>query len=89
MPDAQAHVYDMNAVTTYAAQPSTHRPLLVVHGTADDNVYFVHGLKLVEALAKAGRPFQFLPVTGMTHQIASPAHNELVWQRAAEHLRKL
>lgn len=89
LPDTQPHVYDASALTTYAAQPSTHRPLLVVHGTADDNVYFLHGLKLVEALGKAGRPFQFLPVPGMTHQIASPAHNQLVWQRVVEHLRKL
>ena len=89
LPDAQPHVYDANAVTTYVAQPSVHRPLLVVHGTADDNVYFLNGLKLVEALAKAGRPFQFLPVTGMTHQIASPAHGTLVWTRAVEFLKKL
>ncbi len=89
LPDVQPHIYDANAVTTYVAQPSTHRPLLVVHGTADDNVYFLNGLKLVEALAKAGRPFQFLPVPGMTHQIASPAHSALVWTRAVEFLKKL
>ncbi len=30
------------------------RPLFVVHGTADDNVYFLHSLRLTDALFRAG-----------------------------------
>jgi len=43
------------------------RPILIIHGTADDNVYFDHSLKLVEVLFKAGAPFEFLPLVGHTH----------------------
>ncbi|HVP68918.1 MAG TPA: DPP IV N-terminal domain-containing protein [Anaeromyxobacteraceae bacterium] len=48
------------------------RPLLVVHGTADDNVYFLHSLKLADALARAGRPPALVPLPGVTHLPADP-----------------
>ena len=43
------------------------RPLLLVHGTADDNVYFRHTLKLTDALFRAGKDFEVLPLSGLTH----------------------
>jgi dipeptidyl-peptidase-4 len=43
------------------------RPLLLVHGTADDNVYFRHTLKLSDALFRVGRDFDMLPLPGITH----------------------
>ncbi|MDX3640724.1 prolyl oligopeptidase family serine peptidase [Streptomyces sp. MB09-02B] len=48
-----------------AAEP--HRPLMVVHGTADDNVVFAHALRLSSALLAAGRPHEVLPLSGVTH----------------------
>ena len=65
-------------------RPST--PLLSIHGTADDNVYFFHSLKLAEALLRAGRRFAFLPLPRVTHQIADAAVREQVWQRMASFL---
>ncbi|WP_215448841.1 S9 family peptidase [Streptomyces sp. ATCC 21386] len=44
-----------------------HRPLMVVHGTADDNVVFAHALRLSSALLAAGRPHEVLPLSGVTH----------------------
>ncbi len=40
-----------------------------MHGTADDNVYFMHSLKLCDALFRAGRTFEFLPLPGFTHMV--------------------
>jgi pimeloyl-ACP methyl ester carboxylesterase len=48
-----------------AADP--HRPLLIVHGTADDNVVFAHALRLSSGLLAAGRPHEVLPLSGVTH----------------------
>lgn len=89
LPDANAAAYDAASVLTYAAQPPPAREpaLLVAHGTADDNVYFLHSLKLADALAKAGRRFRFAPFLGQTHQFASPDALEAVWFQAAKTLQ--
>lgn len=46
------------------------RPLLLVHGTADDNVLFEHTLRLVEALQNAGKTFDLQIYPGKAHGIA-------------------
>ncbi len=43
------------------------RPLLLIHGVADDNVVFAHTLRLSRALLEAGRPHLVLPLSGVTH----------------------
>jgi dipeptidyl-peptidase-4 len=43
------------------------RPLLLVHGTADDNVAFAHTLRLSAALLAAGREHAVLPLSGAGH----------------------
>ena len=62
------------------------RPLLVIHGTADDNVYFFHSLKLADALDRAARSFEMLPLPGQTHLVGDPAMQRQVYERAAEFL---
>ena len=77
-PDSNAKGYDESSLLTYA--PALSRPLLIIHGTADDNVYFFHSLKLAHALFAAGKPFDFLPLSG-THMVADPTTREHLWQR--------
>jgi dipeptidyl-peptidase-4 len=43
------------------------RPLLIIHGLADDNVHVAHSLRLSRALLEAGRPHEVLPLSGTTH----------------------
>ncbi|VTS03038.1 dipeptidyl peptidase iv : Gll3871 protein OS=Gloeobacter violaceus (strain PCC 7421) GN=gll3871 PE=4 SV=1: DPPIV_N: Peptidase_S9 [Gemmata massiliana] len=60
------------------------RPLLLVHGTADDNVYYRHTLKLSNALFRAGRDFESLPLPGVTHMYTSdPVVMERLWAKTA------
>ncbi len=47
--------------------PDLARPLLLVHGLADDNVFAAHTLQLSAALLAAGRPHSVLPLSGITH----------------------
>ena len=46
------------------------KPLLLVHGTADDNVLFEHSLRLIEALQNEGRLFDTLIYPGKAHGIS-------------------
>lgn len=62
--------YDASSVVTYCKDLSV--PLLIIHGTADDNVYFLHSLKMTEALFRAGKQFEFLPLAGFTHMVPDP-----------------
>jgi dipeptidyl-peptidase 4 len=47
--------------------PRTMRPLLVIHGLADDNVVVAHTLRFSSALLAAGLPHSVLPLSGVTH----------------------
>lgn len=49
------------------------KPLLLMHGTADDNVLFEHTLRLVEALQTAGKTFDLQIYPGKAHGIAGRA----------------
>ena len=46
---------------------SLSRPLLIIHGLADDNVVAAHTLRLSSALLAAGKPHEVLPLSGVTH----------------------
>jgi dipeptidyl-peptidase 4 len=46
---------------------TTVRPLLIIHGLADDNVFVAHSLRLSSALLAAGYPHAVLPLSGVTH----------------------
>jgi len=47
-----------------------NKPLLIAHGTADDNVLFDHSLRLIEALQKEGKLFQTDIYPGLAHGLA-------------------
>ena len=64
-PDEQPEVYDANSLLPLAA--GSQRPLMMIHGLADDNVVFAHTLQLSSALLAAGRPHTVLPLSGVTH----------------------
>ncbi len=64
-PDEQPDVYDRNSLLTRGDR--LERPLLLVHGLADDNVVAAHTLRLSSALLEAGRAHSVLPLTGVTH----------------------
>jgi dipeptidyl-peptidase 4 len=89
-PAGTADDYPRNSVVTYAKDLS--RPLLIVHGTADDNVHFSESLLLADTLFRAGKRFEFLPLAGMTHIISDPALQARDWQRVFaffdQHLRR-
>ncbi|MEU4655389.1 prolyl oligopeptidase family serine peptidase [Streptomyces sp. NPDC023723] len=84
-PNEQPEVYRRNSVIddaglVDAAEP--HRPMMIIHGLADDNVVVAHSLRLSSALLSAGRPHEVLPLSGVTHMTPqeSVAENLLLLQ---------
>jgi dipeptidyl-peptidase-4 len=72
-PREQSEVYRANSLVfdgdlVEAAEPA--RPMMVIHGLADDNVLVAHSLRLSTALLAAGRPHEVLPLSGVTHMTA-------------------
>ncbi len=58
------------------------RPLMLIHGLADDNVVVAHTLRLSGALLAAGYPHTVLPLSGITHMASQEtvAENLLLLQ---------
>ncbi|MFK0114489.1 prolyl oligopeptidase family serine peptidase [Streptomyces sp. NPDC090994] len=84
-PNERPEVYRRNSLIddaglVDAAEP--HRPMMIIHGLADDNVVVAHSLRLSSALLSAGRPHEVLPLSGVTHMTPqeSVAENLLLLQ---------
>jgi dipeptidyl-peptidase-4 len=84
-PAANSEVYSRNSLITndgLSSPAEPHRPLMIVHGLADDNVVVAHALRLSSALLAAGRPHEVLPLSGVTHMTPQEqvAENLLLFQ---------
>ena len=81
-PDTDRAAYDASSLLPDAGR--LERPLLLVHGLADDNVVSAHTLQLSAALLAHGRSHQVLPLTGVTHMANQEdvAENLLLFQLA-------
>ena len=68
-PAEQPGAYDRTSLVAEVGRAGDlpARPLLIVHGLADDNVVVAHSLQLSSALLAAGRPHRVLPLSGVTH----------------------
>jgi len=82
LPGENRDGYVKSSVLTYCKD--LDRPLLIIHGTADDNVYFQHALKMSEALFKSGKRFEFLPLAGFTHMVPDPVVTTNLQMRTME-----
>lgn len=80
LPAENPEAYQQSSLLADA--PKLSRPLLLIHGLADDNVAVAHSLRLSSALLAAGRPHSVLPLSGVTHMAAQEdvAENLLLLQ---------
>lgn len=86
LPEENKEGYRRSSVLTYAK--NLRRPLLIIHGTADDNVYFVNSLALTDTLIRAGRPFEFAPLSGYAHGVRDAAMRIRVDSKIAAFFRR-
>ncbi|WP_433387551.1 prolyl oligopeptidase family serine peptidase [Micromonospora sp. KLBMP9576] len=82
LPDDGTDIYAHHSLVELAGEPvsgpAAARPLLLVHGMADDNVVAAHTLRLSAALLATGRPHSVLPLTGATHMAAGGTAERLL-----------
>jgi dipeptidyl-peptidase-4 len=78
-------VYRRNSLIDDA--PNLTRPLLFIHGFADDNVSIANTLKLSQALLAAGKQHYVLPLNGITHMAKDPMVAENILLEQLQFLR--
>lgn len=85
-PDEHPEDYDASSLLPLASE--LQRPLMIIHGLADDNVVVAHSLQLSGALTAAGKAHTFVPLANVTHMTPQEevAENLLVLQ--AEFLQR-
>ena len=70
-PDEEPDSYRRGSLIQEAG--TLRRPILVIHGLADDNVFVANALQLSRAFLEAGRPHVFLPLSGASHMAKEAA----------------
>jgi dipeptidyl-peptidase-4 len=86
LPQENPQGYKESNLLTYAAE--LRRPLLLIHGTADDNVFFLHSLKLSDALFRAGKDHELLPLSGLTHMVPEPIIRQRLEEKVVRFFQK-
>ena len=84
LPSENPDGYARSSLLGYAK--ALRRPLLLGHGTADDNVHFGHTLELIAALEQTGHAPAVFLVPGQTHLFADQTTQEVLWANAAAFL---
>jgi len=84
-PRHEPHNYAGSGLAADITRPTPDhpvRPLMLIHGLADDNVVSAHTLRLSRSLLEVGRPHTVLPLSGVTHMTPQEevAENLLVLQ---------
>ncbi len=67
MGNPQTHAADYEATSLVAHAHLLERPLLLIHGLADDNVLAAHTLQFSTALLHHGKVHELLALSGVTH----------------------
>src|SRR5690606_16021835 len=76
--EVYAHNSLLEAAAERPVRPDDARPILIIHGLADDNVVAAHSMRLSAALLQAGRPHAMIPLTGATHLAAGGVAQSLL-----------
>jgi dipeptidyl aminopeptidase/acylaminoacyl peptidase len=79
--------FDLNTVTPLYAVDRINIPLLIAHGTDDENVPLAQSKKLHEALLKANKPHSYIVYEGEGHGFDNPANATAFLEQVEQFLR--
>ncbi len=97
LPASNPRAYDEHSALRFIGSPAkpagdrteqTKAPLMIVHGTADDNVFFLHSLRLSEALTRADHDHVLIPLSGSTHHGNDPQLASALFKRIVRFLKQ-
>lgn len=80
---AEGDAYERSGIFPYAGGIRPHA-LRLVHGMADDNVFFDNSVKLMTALQDARVPFELMTYPGKRHGIRGEAARVQLWTSALD-----
>jgi dipeptidyl-peptidase-4 len=86
LPSENAEAYRKNSLLPYAGQLA--RPLLIIHGLADTNVWPSHAFQFSAALSKAGKPHQLITFPGEGHRVSDPQNVESMLRLELDFLQR-
>lgn len=69
LPQTNAKGYDDNSPLSHAAKLSPRTRLLIMHGTADDNVHFQNSMEMCHALNRAGKQYDMMVYPDQNHSM--------------------
>lgn len=69
LPQDNAAGYDDNSPIAHADKLSPRTRLLIIHGTADDNVHFQNTIEICRALNKAGKQYDMMVYPDQNHSM--------------------
>ena len=69
-PEDNPEAYKKSSPITYA--DSLTKPLLILHGMVDDNVFFQDAVQLVDKLQKSGKKFEMMMYPSEAHSFTQP-----------------
>ena len=85
-PEKFPEIYKDHSLMPMAGQ--LDRPLMLVHGLADDNVVAAHSLSLSGALLANKKPHTLLPLSGVTHMTPQEIISENLMLLTVEYLKE-
>jgi dipeptidyl-peptidase-4 len=85
-PEKFPEIYEDHSLLPMANQ--LERPLMLVHGLADDNVVAAHSLSLSGALLTNKKPHTVLPLSGVTHMTPQEIISENLMLLTVEYLKE-
>lgn len=76
--------YDDNSPINFADRLSERTKLLIMHGTADDNVHFQNTVEMCHALNRAGKQYDMMIYPDQNHSMA-PSYSTLIREKMIQY----
>ena len=86
LPQDNAQGYDAHAPLVHVSKMTGD--LLLVHGTADDNVHVQNSMRLIDALVKANKPFDWLIYPDKNHGIYGGYTRQHLYRKMTDFIQK-